>query len=129
MPIKGGGCVYFSPLAYWKDDRSKMLSRTTEELHDDVLQLLLSGEGTHNVAGGVCASACSSPMLLICIALRSFLVPLPAAISTAGLIPVQQRVVLGCMTKVPNPIYQGDYLVTHVGALIFSCKYYAICTP
>lgn len=43
MPIKGGGCVYFSPLGYWKDNRTLMLSRTSEELHQDVLQLLLSG--------------------------------------------------------------------------------------
>lgn len=45
-----------------------------------------------------------------------------ASLFSPGLIPVQQREVLGCITKVPNPIYQGDYLVTNVGALMFSCE-------
>ncbi|CAI7743841.1 unnamed protein product, partial [Closterium sp. NIES-54] len=79
QPVKNGGCVYYSPLAYWKDDRALMLSRTDAQLHADVDELLLS-----------------------------------------GLIPVQQRQVLGCLVKTPSKVYAGNYDVESVGALIFT---------
>ena len=42
-PIRGAGCLIYSPLGYWNNNLTYMQSRSPTELHADVNTLLLSG--------------------------------------------------------------------------------------
>lgn len=55
-------------------------------------------------------------LVLILVYSDVFLVP-----CSAGNIPVQQRVVLGCLEKEPTGLFDGDLKVTRVGAFLYTC--------